>query len=91
LRAPVGNLAASTQQAARIGSTLSLVSAGLGISCVPASLQRLHIDGVVSRRRKGAAQPMPLLSLASRRGDPSVVVRQFLRIVRKVASKFTPP
>jgi hypothetical protein len=34
---------------------------------------------------------MALLSLASRRGDPSVVVRQFLRIVRKVASKFTPP
>lgn len=42
-----GNLAASTQQAPRIASTLSLVSAGLGISCVPASLQRLKIDDVV--------------------------------------------
>jgi len=84
----VGNLAASTQQAPRIGSTLSLVSAGLGISCVPASLQRMHMDGVCYRRLKGAGLPMALLSLAARRGDPSAVVRQFLRIVRKVASEF---
>ena len=75
----------------RIGSTLSLVSAGLGISCVPWSLQRMYMDGVVYRRRKGAAQPKALLSPASRRGDPSAVVRQFLGIVRKVATEFAQP
>ena len=41
----VGNLGASTQQAPRITSTLSLVGAGLGISFVPSSLQRMNMDG----------------------------------------------
>jgi hypothetical protein len=49
------------------------------------------MDGVVYRRRKGAAQPKALLSPASRRGDPSAVVRQFLGIVRKVATEFAQP
>jgi len=87
----VGNLAACTQRAPRIGSTLSLVAAGLGISCVPSSLQRMHVEGVVYRRLKGPAQPKALLSLAARRGDPSAVVRQFLKVVRKVATAFAQP
>jgi DNA-binding transcriptional LysR family regulator len=81
----VGNLGASTQQAPRIASTLSLVAAGLGISVVPSSLQRMNMDGVVYRALKGAHQPKALLNLASRRGDPSAVVRQFLHLVRRVA------
>ncbi|WP_439576809.1 LysR family transcriptional regulator [Elioraea sp.] len=85
----VGNLAASTQQAPRIASTLSLVSAGLGISCVPASLQRLIIDGVVYRSLAGADCPRALLSLASRPGDPSAVVKQFIGAVRKAAKDFS--
>lgn len=80
----VGNLGASTQQAPRIGSTLSLVAAGLGVTFVPASLQRMNMDGVIYRRVK-APQPSALLSLASRRGDPSAVVRQFCHTVRKAA------
>jgi DNA-binding transcriptional LysR family regulator len=81
----VGNLGASTQQAPRIASTLSLVAAGLGISCVPSSVQRMNMDGVVYRSLKGPAQPRALLSLASRRNDPSAVVRQFVNLVRKQA------
>lgn len=81
----VGNLGASTQQAPRITSTLSLVSAGLGISFVPASLRRMNMDGVVYRTVKGAAQPKAVLSLACRRGDPSAVVKQFVSLVRKAA------
>lgn len=46
----VGNLGASTQQGPRIGSTLSLVAAGLGITFVPSSLQRMNIEGVTYRR-----------------------------------------
>jgi hypothetical protein len=38
----------------RSGSALSLVSAGLGISCIPSLLQRMSMDGVIDRRRKGA-------------------------------------
>src|SRR5262245_8273814 len=37
-------------------STLNLVAAGLGISLVSASVQRMNIEGVVFRRLKGAAQ-----------------------------------
>ena len=84
----VGNLGASTQQAPRITSTLSLVAAGLGISCVPASLQRMNMEGVVYRRIKGSAQPKAVLNLASRRGDPSAVVRQFCTLVRRAAREF---
>lgn len=86
----VGNLDASTQQAPRIASTLSLVAAGLGISCVPSSLQRMNMDGVVYRSLEGVAQPRAVLNLASRRGDPSAVVRQFLNLVRRAATDFPP-
>jgi DNA-binding transcriptional LysR family regulator len=84
----VGNLGASTQQAPRITSTLSLVAAGLGISFVPSSLQRMNMDGVVYRPVKGQVQPKAVLNLASRRGEPSAVVRQFVDLVRRAAKEF---
>ncbi|HTB45012.1 MAG TPA: LysR family transcriptional regulator [Acetobacteraceae bacterium] len=73
------------QEAPRIVATLNLVAAGLGLSIVPASLQRMHMDGVTYRRLTGAAQPKAPLHLASRRGDSSSVVRQFLALVRQTA------
>lgn len=76
------------QEAPRITSALSLVAAGLGISVVPASLQRMAMDGVAYRRLKGAAQPKAVLSVASRRGDPSAVVRHFLNLARRTARYF---
>lgn len=76
------------QEAPRITSALSLVAAGLGISVVPASMQRMAMDGVAYRRLKGAAQPKAVLTLASRRGDPSAVVRNFLSLVRRTAKNF---
>ena len=84
----VGNLGASTQQAPRIGSTLSLVSAGLGITFVPASLQRMNLDGVTYRKITATAQPKAVLSVASRRGDTSAVLKQFLAVVRKSAMPY---
>ena len=71
------------QEAPRIVSTLNLVAAGLGISLVPESLQRMHMDGVVFRRLTGAAQPKAPLYLASRRGETSASVRRFLELVRR--------
>jgi DNA-binding transcriptional LysR family regulator len=81
----VGNLGASTQHGPRIGSTLSLVAAGLGITFVPSSLQRMNIEGVAYRRVKTSPPPTARLSLATRRGDPSATVRQFLTLVSKAA------
>jgi DNA-binding transcriptional LysR family regulator len=71
------------QEAPRIVSTLNLVAAGLGISLVPESLQRMHMDGVIFRRLTGAAQPKAPLYLASRRGETSPSVRRFLELVRR--------
>jgi DNA-binding transcriptional LysR family regulator len=81
----VGNLGASTQHGPRIGSTLSLVAAGLGITFVPSSLQRMNIEGVVYRRVKASRPPTARLSLATRRADPSATVRQFRTLVRSAA------
>ena len=73
------------QQAPHLASTLNLVAVGLGISFVPASLQRMHMDGVTYRRLKGAIKLSAPLKLASRRGDPSAVVRNFLSLVKGAA------
>ena len=73
------------QEAPRIVSTLNLVAAGLGISFVPESLQRMRLDGVVFRRLAGAVQPKAPLYLASRRGETSAAVRKFLGLVKRTA------
>jgi DNA-binding transcriptional LysR family regulator len=73
------------QEAPRIVSTLNLVAAGLGVSLVPESLQRMHMDGVAFRRVSGAVQPRAPLYLASRRGEASTVVRKFLVLARRSA------
>jgi DNA-binding transcriptional LysR family regulator len=80
----VGNLGASTQRPPRIGSTLSLVAAGLAITFVPESLRRMDLEGVVYRGIAGKVQPKAFLSLATRRNDPSAVLTKFVRIVRGV-------
>jgi len=76
------------QEAPRISSTLNLVAVGLGISLIPASLARMNVDGVTYRRLKGNNQPKAILNLASRRGDTSAVVRQFLNLIRRAAKEF---
>jgi DNA-binding transcriptional LysR family regulator len=76
------------QEAPRLASTLNLVAIGHGISFVPASLQRMHMDGVAYRRLKGLHQPKAPLNIASRRSDPSAVVRQFLSLVKGSAKNF---
>jgi DNA-binding transcriptional LysR family regulator len=73
------------QETPRLTSSLNLVAVGLGICLVPASLQQMHLDGVVYCRLKGPAQPKAILNLASRRSDPSSVVRNFLNLVRAAA------
>ncbi len=71
-----------------ISARLNLISAGLGVAVVAASLQHINIEGVAFRRLKGATQLKAPLSLASRRGDPSPVVRQFLKLAKQTARTF---
>src|SRR5262245_11431620 len=73
------------QEAPQVISTLPLVAAGIGISIVPASLQHMNIRGVAYRRLAGSPQLKVSLNLASRRGDASAVVRQFVNLVRRRA------
>ncbi len=76
------------QEAPRIISTFNLVAAGLGVSLVPASLQRMHMNDVAYRRLRDAAQPRAPLLLATRRGDGSAVVQRFVKLVRRMAREF---
>jgi DNA-binding transcriptional LysR family regulator len=77
------------QEAPYVMSTLPLVAAGIGISIVPACLQQMNIRGVVYRRLTGNTQLKVPLSLASRGGDTSAVVRQFVDLVRRKAKSYS--
>jgi len=70
------------QEAPRMFSTLNLVAAGLGISVIPSSMQRLRLEGVVYRRLKGAPLAAPL-KLAARRSESAPAVRSFVDLVRR--------
>ncbi len=77
------------QEAPRIISTLSLVAVGLGVSIVPASLQRLQMDGVVYRRLAANSQLRAPLILACRRGENSAAVQRFIDLVQTSAEHVT--
>ena len=72
-------------EAPRLASALSLAAAGFGIFFVPASIQRVQMDGVAYRALKGPHKPKSTLTLASRRGEPSAVVKRFVEMARKSA------
>lgn len=71
------------QEAPRMLATLSLVAAGLGVTLIPASMQRIGIEGVAYRpldRKAGLVAP---LNLACRRADTAPAVRRFIALVRQ--------
>jgi DNA-binding transcriptional LysR family regulator len=76
-------------EALRLASTLNLVAIGLGISIVPASMQSVQMDGLAYRRLKSSTPLTVPLMLASRRGDPSAVVRRYLDLVKRAAKDFS--
>jgi DNA-binding transcriptional LysR family regulator len=75
------------QEAPNVIATLPLVAAGIGISIVPASLRHINIPGVTYRQLTGTMLKVAL-NLASRRGDTSTVVRQFVNLVRRRAKNY---
>jgi DNA-binding transcriptional LysR family regulator len=76
------------QEAPRVTSALSLVAAGLGIAIVPASMRRMGMESIVYRDFRGAAQPKAFLQVSTRSNESSVVVKNFLTIVRRMARDF---
>jgi DNA-binding transcriptional LysR family regulator len=72
-----------------MGSIVNLVAAGLGYSLVPASLRQVQVTGVVYREIEGLT-PVAKLALASRRGDTSDIVRNFMARARQIARDNTP-
>jgi DNA-binding transcriptional LysR family regulator len=76
------------QEAPRVTSALSLVAAGLGIAIVPASMRRMGMENVVYRDVRGAAQLKAFLQISKRSNESSVVVQNFLTIVRRMARDF---
>ena len=73
-----------------MSSTLNLVAAGIGISIVPQSLQRMNLHGIVYRDLRDTQLVAPLY-LATSRSSKSAVLRQFIlltkRILKEVNSK----
>ncbi len=74
------------QEAPRMTATLSLVAAGLGVSIVPSSMQRLRGDGIVYRALSECRSLVAPLHLATRIGDTSSVLDQFRKLVTTTAS-----
>jgi DNA-binding transcriptional LysR family regulator len=67
-------------------TNLALVSAGLGVSLMPASIRSLRRAGVVYRP---LAPPVPQveMAIAYRREEPSAIVTAFVQTVRDVVTR----
>ena len=72
-------------EAPRLASALCLAAAGFGIFFVPASIQRVNVEGIIYRRLRGPHRPKSTLNLATRRNEPSTVVKRFVELVRRLA------
>lgn len=73
------------QEAPWIGATLNLVAAGLGVTIVPVSFNRMQLDGVVYRRLEDRPNLKARIDLACRRTDRSAVTDAFVSFVRAQA------
>jgi DNA-binding transcriptional LysR family regulator len=77
------------QPAPQLVSVVNLVAAGLGYSLVPASLRQVRVTGVAYREVEVMSIVAPL-ALASRRGETSEIVRNFVVRARRSARDQTP-
>jgi DNA-binding transcriptional LysR family regulator len=73
------------QEAPRLPSTLSLVAAGLGISIVPASMQRVAIASVSFRKLRGCPGLSAPLHLALRQRHLTATAARFRETVHHSA------
>ncbi|KTC39454.1 LysR family transcriptional regulator [Pseudomonas sp. ABAC61] len=71
------------QQAPQVSSAVNLVSAGMGVALVPASMQRMARPGL-NFRQLALEQPRATLGLATLAQTPSAVVDGLLQCAREV-------
>ena len=69
------------QEADEVEAIMSMVSAGLGVSVLPAAVRKLRRAGVVLRPVEETAGTVEL-AVACREGEQSTTVRNFLELVR---------
>jgi DNA-binding transcriptional LysR family regulator len=77
------------QPAPQMGSVVNLVAAELGYSLVPASFRQVQVTGVAYREIEGQ-NPIAPLALASRRGETSDIVRNFMAKAKQSARDNAP-
>lgn len=70
------------QEASQMIATVSLVSAGLGLSLLPAAMARLGAEGVAYRHLQSETAPVAPLSLIWRQGEESGPLARMIREVR---------
>ena len=69
------------QEIAQLTSVATFVAAGVGVAIVPAALAQVKVRGVAYVAIRGRA-PVAGLAIATRLGEETPVVDQFLEIVR---------
>lgn len=77
------------QEASEVQTIISLVSAGLGIAIVPASMQSLHRERVLYRRLSGSVA-MTATAVAYEKANHSMILRTFLSAVYQTVRRGTP-
>jgi DNA-binding transcriptional LysR family regulator len=78
-----------SQEVPVITSTLNLVAAGLGVSVVPASLSRHHLEGIVYAALAGRPKLLAPLNLTYRRGPKSAAFEGLIEVIHSVLSSRT--
>src|SRR5579871_279007 len=81
-----GFLPTVAQEAAEMQTAISLVAAGLGVTLVPACVQRLRREGVAYRMLDAPA-PITELSAVYRRDDDTPALQAFLQVLRTSAPR----
>jgi DNA-binding transcriptional LysR family regulator len=71
-------------EVAHLLTSVNLVAAGVGVSLVPASIQRIFHEGVAFRPTSEARSLVAPLTLVHRRGETRPVVKDFIELSRKV-------
>mgnify|MGYP001812834311 FL=1 len=75
----------TAQEAPWVGATLNLVAAGLGVTLVPESFCRMHLEGIVYRRLAEHESLTARIFLVSRRGAQSPAAGAFIALARAAA------
>jgi DNA-binding transcriptional LysR family regulator len=78
---------AIAQEAPRVTTALGLVAAGMGVAVVPASLQRVALDGVVFRAIDERDGLTAALTLSWRKNDASPTLANYVALVRNLATR----